>query len=566
MHTKRIVHQDERLHYTTFIRYRPFYVVTPKINERDTICACVRHSNISLKVLKLKKLGMIKTLNLDDLIMEIACDTNSKECMYGKCSKSKEKDIDTSVAEIGNDTISWLEWELNKKNLSDGSSTKMVTKKYSKAIKTGVVNDLLADFQLEFKNFRQHYFNNRHHQSQFRTCKDNLKFNEAAIICDFSENYTSKYHEEIQSMHFGASRNQVSLHTGVIYTQSAKISFCSLSPSTDHDPGAIWAHLQPVIEFIRKELPKINVLHFFTDGPCTQYKQIKNFFLITRKLNEFQFRYLTWNFFEASHGKGAADGIGGAIKRQLDQNMAYGIDITHAEEAFKFLSDKTKIKLFYISEEEVHLQQNIINDVNMSILALKGTMQFHQVIASPDNTNVIKYRDISCFCGEDQGLCECYDLKEHKLVKNNILSHTKTKRTKKNSRKRPRLSISSGSDADTEIDIVYAESDDSPWEEEDLYPLLEEENIEDRKEITSTTIPVKVKTKNKKTSKVTATQSCIQCVGCEEDLISDVEEDDLKNIGCDKCPRWFHLKCTVHKGRPFAEIAEKEYICHVCYI
>jgi len=32
----------------------------------------------------------------------------------------------------------------------------------------------------------------------------------------------------------------------------------------------------------------------------------------------------TWNFFEASHGKGAADGVGGVLKRTSDRLVKQG--------------------------------------------------------------------------------------------------------------------------------------------------------------------------------------------------------------------------------------------------
>uniref|UniRef100_A0A2H1VYN5 SFRICE_031947 n=1 Tax=Spodoptera frugiperda TaxID=7108 RepID=A0A2H1VYN5_SPOFR len=50
----------------------------------------------------------------------------------------------------------------------------------------------------------------------------------------------------------------------------------------------------------------------------------------------------------------------------------------------------------------------------------------------------------------------------------------------------------------------------------------------------------------------------IHCAGCEEELISDVEEDADKNIECDICPKWFHLKCTVHRVRNYMEVAKEE--------
>jgi len=47
--------------------------------------------------------------------------------------------------------------------------------------------------------------------------KAKLLQNEAIMIIDFSENYLCKYSSETQSVHFGVSRQQVSLHTGVLY-------------------------------------------------------------------------------------------------------------------------------------------------------------------------------------------------------------------------------------------------------------------------------------------------------------------------------------------------------------
>lgn len=52
---------------------------------------------------------------------------------------------------------------------------------------------------------------------QHSKCAETVKKDEIIIICDFSENDTCKMSEEIQSAHFGASKNHFTLHTGVIY-------------------------------------------------------------------------------------------------------------------------------------------------------------------------------------------------------------------------------------------------------------------------------------------------------------------------------------------------------------
>ena len=42
------------------------------------------------------------------------------------------------------------------------------------------------------------------------------------------------------------------------------------------------------------------------------------------------FQQATWNFFEAGHGKGTADGVGAAIKKKADHLITSGQDIADA--------------------------------------------------------------------------------------------------------------------------------------------------------------------------------------------------------------------------------------------
>lgn len=53
----------------------------------------------------------------------------------------------------------------------------------------------------------------------YTNCKNKLTESEIVVHCDFSENYVCKFTEEVQAMHFGASKQQISLHTGVIYAK-----------------------------------------------------------------------------------------------------------------------------------------------------------------------------------------------------------------------------------------------------------------------------------------------------------------------------------------------------------
>lgn len=62
----------------------------------------------------------------------------------------------------------------------------------------------------------------------------------------------------------------------------------------------------------------------------------------------------------------------------------------------------------------------------------------------------------------------------------------------------------------------------------------------------------------------TSQKNRVQCSSCETELISDTEENDLKNVGCDQCPRWYHLKCTSFKGNLYEDICAKEFTCLLC--
>lgn len=91
-----------------------------------------------------------------------------------------------------------------------------------------------------------------------------MKDTEAVVHADFSENFACKFNQEIQSFHFGGSRNQVTLHTGILYVPGKNpLPFSSVSPYKDHGPPAIWAHLKPILDYVRTNHPQISTVHFF---------------------------------------------------------------------------------------------------------------------------------------------------------------------------------------------------------------------------------------------------------------------------------------------------------------
>lgn len=251
--------------YTTFTRNRPFYVVKPSDINRDT-CLCKVHANIQLKTMALKQNKVIEEKNPHELTNLIVCDKSSAACMYGQCNECNKKIIPVSV-DNPTESASWYEWQTvnqtKTKNIAGIQQVKEV--KVSARVKIdGTIGELVDKFQTDMKSFKVHIFNVKKQNEAYKYIRENLKPEEAVIHIDFSENYACKLAEEIQSFHFGSSRNQATLHTGVVYLQNRPnpICFASVSSSRSHEPPAIWAHLKPVLSFLQKDFPSVKTTFF----------------------------------------------------------------------------------------------------------------------------------------------------------------------------------------------------------------------------------------------------------------------------------------------------------------
>lgn len=173
---------------------------------------------------------------------------------------------------------------------------------YTECSASSAVARLLNEFKLMLPAFKTHFFNWKEQQRQYRKCINNMTDKEIVILCDFSENYECKYTEEVQSTHFGASKNSITLHTGVVFFKHRSQTFVTISDNNCHEPNAIWAHLLPIIKYA-KEQGDIETIHFFSDGPSSQYRQKNKFFLLNFFTEKLRLKASTWSFSESGHGK-----------------------------------------------------------------------------------------------------------------------------------------------------------------------------------------------------------------------------------------------------------------------
>ncbi|KAI4785365.1 hypothetical protein KUCAC02_037808 [Chaenocephalus aceratus] len=160
--------------------------------------------------------------------------------------------------------------------------------------------------------------------------------------------------------------------------------------------------MEPVLKDIKTKYPQVTTVHFWSDGPSKQYKNKKNFFLLSAIPPTLGFEKATWNFFPTSHGKGAPDGIGGTVKRTADNLVLRGNDVTDGHTFFEKVSNSLKgVQLHYIVEEDMERYDTLLID---PLRPVPSTRQIHQVIA---HENRIHYRQLSCFCSKMLD-CQCF--------------------------------------------------------------------------------------------------------------------------------------------------------------
>ncbi|CAG5014953.1 unnamed protein product [Parnassius apollo] len=122
---------------------------------------------------------------------------------------------------------------------------------------------------------------------------------------------------------------------------------------------------------------------------------------------------ITWNFFEAGHGKGPADVIGGFLKRKADEIVAAGTDVPKAEKFFEVLKGKSKIQLYMVIQETIEATGE---QLPKNIKPLQGTLQVHQIFT--EICGELKYRTLGCFC--NRSFCGCLQPKIYRPLKDSL--------------------------------------------------------------------------------------------------------------------------------------------------
>jgi len=147
---------------------------------------------------------------------------------------------------------------------------------------------------------------------------------------------------------------------------------------------------------VKHDFPHVTKVHYFTDGCAAQYKNRYNFVNICHHFVDFNLD-CEWNFFATSHGKGACDGIGAAVKRSTAKaslQRPVHAQIVTAKDMFSHcVSTFQNIHFFFVSDDEITIAREHLQQRFSAAITIKGTQRFHRF--KPISSTKIEVYDLS---------------------------------------------------------------------------------------------------------------------------------------------------------------------------
>lgn len=136
-------------------------------------------------------------------------------------------------------------------------------------------------------------------------------------------------------------------------------------------------------------------IHYWTDSPSSQYK---NRFMV-RTILSHEDKYgikAQWNYFEAGHGKGRCDGLGGTTKRMADEAICQGKAIIQdAREFYRYAitSSMREVTFIFIEKETCMAKKEELDGLCIKTVKKK----YHEIVCNSRRLqNNSSYT--SCYC------------------------------------------------------------------------------------------------------------------------------------------------------------------------
>ena len=257
-------HPDAKVGFSKFCSLRPKWCVSVGSSGTHSVCLCTSHQNAQL---------LVHTANVGkdyrDLMSMVVCDLNNKMCMIHRCENCPGDEVlreflDEKFADSEEEEISFQQWQGTDRAMlyTQTTSTQEFIELIVNAISNLTVHSYIAKCQARYLKDR----------------KDNLSGTACIVLLDFAENYQFMVQDEIQGFHWnniGCTLHPVALYhmkDGELQCES----LCVISDDMEHDTPFVYQVQAEVVKYLKRELPHVIDIEYFSDGCAGQYKNFKN--------------------------------------------------------------------------------------------------------------------------------------------------------------------------------------------------------------------------------------------------------------------------------------------------
>ena len=220
---------------------------------------------------------------------------------------------------------------------------------------SGSVNDLLQEFNSQWKSYLKHSYITSQQSNYIKEIKENAGENGTIIVnIDFAENHTLLKQNEIMQAHW--TNPQAALFTIHLKINKDKHqSMVIISDYLVHDVEFLHAAQGIISDYVVSVYPGVKQLNYVSDGATQHFKNNKNILNLTYHQTDFGIPAV-WSFSATAHGKSAVDGIGAAVKHRATKRVLNGNTadaILTPQELFRFAQQDISINVFYLSKERI---------------------------------------------------------------------------------------------------------------------------------------------------------------------------------------------------------------------
>ncbi len=283
-------------------------------------------------------------------------------------------------------------WEWRTVPVQYGEVTKNRVKRLQY---TATRTEFIAKFVALMVTFSSHASRVMAQYKAVRALKETLPPGHVTVQMDFSENWTVCSSNEIQSAYF--AKDQITIHPAVVHYRCNDVlmhkSYILVTDERRHSAPTVFQFMKQLVPKIREDLPmNVTFVHYVTDSPSSQYRNTQVFSVLARH-QELLATDASWLYFEAGHGKGPCDGVGGASKRMADDYVRRGNTILTAAEYVSLGNSAGKIKYLEVSRANIEDSRAQIEELKTKA-TVPGTMKYHAAVCV--RPGVLAMRKTSC--------------------------------------------------------------------------------------------------------------------------------------------------------------------------